>query len=130
MADLLQQGEAALRQADALLRANGGRAVLLRMPAPPASGNEGEALGLATPQFQEVELTPAVFRKANSTATLLVSASAVKAIVGSLAFDSAAVLFATAAGIDIDGVIYTVDSVVSEQAMGTAYCYSVKLRPS
>ncbi len=76
---------------------------MLRMPAPAVANNDGEQLGLATPQFQDVELAPAVFRKAESTKTLLVSGSAVKAVLGTLEFNSAEVLFETALGVVIDG---------------------------
>jgi hypothetical protein len=128
MAELLEAGEGALRLADAALRTNGGRSVLLRMPAPATAGDASEELGLATPQFQDVELAPVVFRKAGSTTTLLVSASAVKAAVGSLAFDAATVLFQDAVGVLIDGVLYAVESAIAEQAQGTPYCYVLTLR--
>jgi hypothetical protein len=114
--------------ADVLLRNNGGRVVLLRMPAPAVAGAQGEELGLATPEFQDVELGPVVFRKAESTATLLVSAAAVAGVVGSLAFDSAEVLFETAVGVVVDGVMYVVEKCVASQARGEAYCYCLTLR--
>ena len=127
MADLLNS-DAAIRAADVLLRANGGRSVLLRLAAPAVSGAMGEELGLATPTFQDVELAPVAFRKAESTATLLVSASVVAAMLGSLAFDSAQVLFATAAGIVVDDVVYLIEKCVASQADAVAYCYCLTLR--
>jgi hypothetical protein len=127
VADLLCS-DAAVRAADALLRTSGGRAVKLRMPAPAAAGNDGEQLGLATPQFQDVELAPAVFRKAVSTSTLLVSGSAVKAVVGSLQFNSAEVLFETALGVVIDDVLYTILSNTAATSDGKTYVYSLELR--
>ena len=127
MADLLCS-DAAVRTADALLRAAGGRAVLLRMPAPAVAGNDGEQLGLATPQFQDVELAPTVFRKAESTATLFVSGSAVKAVVGSLQFNSAEVLFETAVGVVVDCVLYTIMSSTAATSDGSTYVYSLELR--
>ena len=117
-----------VRAADVLLRANGGRSVLLRMPAPAIAGAQGEELGLATPEFQDAELAPVVFRKAESTATLLVSASAVKGIVGSLEFDSADVLFETAVGVVVDGVVFVIETCVASQAVGEVYCYCLTLR--
>lgn len=117
-----------MRAADALLRANGGRAVQLRLPAPAVAGSDAEQLGLATPQFQDVELAPAVFRKAESTATLLVSGSAVEAVVGSLDFDSAEVLFETAAGLVVDSVLYTIVSRTASTSDGRNYTYSLELR--
>jgi len=128
MADLLT-GDGAILQADAVLRAVGGRSVLLRMAAPAVAGGDAEQLGLATPEFQDVELAPAAFHSANSVAKLLVSASAVSAVVGSLAYDSAEVLFETAVGVVIDGVLYEIAGSVASQAMGEAYCYWLTLVP-
>jgi hypothetical protein len=118
MADVLQEGRA--RFAEVLLRTNGGRTVLLRMPAPASSGDDAEQLGLATPDFQDVELGPAVFHKANSVAKLLVSACAVDALLGSLDFD--------AVGVVIDGVLYEIANSFASQAMGEAYCYWLVLQ--
>jgi len=124
----LLHNEATMRAADVVLRTNGGRSVLLRIAAPAVSGAIGEELGLATPEFQDVELAPVVFRKAVSTATLVVSASAVKALIGSLSFDSADVLFATAFGPVVDGVVYVIEKSVASQTDGIAYCYCLMLR--
>jgi hypothetical protein len=117
-----------VRAADALLRANGGRAVMLRMPAPAVAGNDGEQLGLVTPQFQDIELAPTMLRKAGSTSTLLVSGSAVKAVTGSLQFNAAEVLFETAVGVVIDGVVYTILSSTAATSDGKTYVYSLELR--
>jgi hypothetical protein len=126
MANLLCS-DAAVRNADALLRANGGRAVLLRLPAPAVANSDGEQLGLATPLFQDVELAPATFRSAGKASILLISGSAVKAVVGSLQFNSAEVLFETAAGIVVDGLLYTILSSTATTADGATYSYSLEL---
>jgi len=120
--------EGAIRGAEALLRAHGGRIVVLRMPGLAASGDDAEQLGLATPAFQDVMLGPVVFRKAESTAKLLVSGAAVQAIVGSMAFDSAGVLFEQAVGVVVDDVLYEVESCVASVSGGEAYCYAVELK--
>jgi hypothetical protein len=127
MADLLQQSEGVVRAADAALRTSGGRAVLLRMAAPASVGDDAEQLGLATPQFNDMVLAPCVFHKADSKKTLLVAATAVDAIVGSLAFDSADVLFETAAGVAIDEVLYQIADSIAWESMGQAYCYRLTL---
>ena len=126
MADLLCS-DAAVRNADALLRANGGRAVFLRLPTPAAANSDSEQLGLATPLFQDAELAPAAFHAAARTSTLLISGSAVKAVVGSLKFNSAEVLFETAAGVVIDGVLYTILSSTATTADGATYLYTLEL---
>ena len=127
MADLLCS-DAAVRAADALLRANGGRAVLLRLPAPAVANNDGEQLGLATPQFQDVQLAPVAFRKLEETTVLLVSGSAVQSIVGSLQFNSAEVLFETAVGVFADGLLYTILSSTASTSDGKTFVYALELR--
>jgi hypothetical protein len=121
------QSDAAIRAANALLHNNGGRTVLLRMPAPATPGSAAEELGLATPTFQDVELAPAVFRKDESTAMLLVSATAVADVLGSLAFDAADTLFRVAQGIVVDDVVFAIKGCVSSQADGAVYCYNLML---
>jgi hypothetical protein len=139
MADLVSGGAAAVRAADVLLRAAGGRAVLLRMPAQASAGDTTEQLGLAVPEFQDVELAPVVFRKARQAATavatagkaarweLMVSATAVSALVGSLGYSAGSVLFATAFGVLIDGVLMEIVSATESEAFGTPYVYRLVL---
>src|SRR5579875_3080283 len=117
VADLLCS-DGAVRAADTVLRANGGRAVMLRLPAPAVANDDGEQLGLATPQFQDVELAPVAFRKLETTTVLLVSGSAVRSIVGSLKFNSAEVLFETAVGVMVDCVLYTILSSTASTSDG------------
>ena len=98
------------------------------MPAPATAGDEAEELGLAVPQFQDVELAPCVFRRTASRAELLVSAAAVKELVGTLEFDSARVLFATAAGVLVDGDLLAIEGSEALELTGAAIAYRVKLR--
>ncbi len=125
----MQFREGAIRCADAALRANGGRTVMLRLAAPAVPNNDAEQLGLATPEYQDVPLGPVVFHKANSTSKLLVSASAVHAVVGSLGYDSADVLFETAVGVFLDDVLYEITNSLCAQAGGAPYCYWLMLQP-
>jgi hypothetical protein len=137
MADsTVTQCAAAILAADTLLRRAGGRSVLLRTPSPATPGDVAEQLGLATPSFQDVELAPVVFRKAQGTTALgkgtrwelLISATAVQTVIGSLAFDSATVLFAQAFGILIDDVLMEIEAATSSTAFGQPYVYRLVLR--
>lgn len=130
---------AQVRMTDALLRTVGGRTVLLRIAQPAVQGDLGEQLGLATPVFSDQPLSPAVFRKvrpriANGEKAkpagyeLLVSATAVGKIVGSLAFDAASVLFGQAAGVIVDGALLEIISVTTAEAFGAVYLYRLGLR--
>ena len=129
MSELLQSSDGAIRLADAVMRSAGGRMVLLRLAAPAVPNADAEQLGLATPVYQDVALGPATFHKANSVAKLLVSASAVQEVVGSLGFDSVDVLFETAVGLFVDDLFYKITNSYSSQAMGMPYCYWLTLEP-
>jgi hypothetical protein len=136
MADLLMDSGAAVRTANVLLRGVGGRTVLLRMPATASAGDVTEQLGLATPQFQDVELTPVVFRSARATVAegkatkweLLVAGDTVEALVGSLGYGAAESLFGAAFGVLIDGVLMTVESATAAEVAGSAYLYRLVVR--
>jgi hypothetical protein len=133
---------AAIRAADALLRGVGGRQVLLRAPAPAIPDDDGEQLGLSAPQFQDSPLAPVVYRRirpklapavatVNSPAPqyeLLISATAINALTGSLAYDSANTLFAVAFGVLVDGVLMEIESATYSELGGAAYLYRLLLR--
>ncbi|HEV2646870.1 MAG TPA: hypothetical protein VGU46_10950 [Acidobacteriaceae bacterium] len=126
----------ATRTADVLLRAMGGRCVKLRTPAPAVPADVTEQLGIATPLFQDISLSPAAFRKARATVTgdkpakweMLISASAVQKVVGSLAYASAGVLFEQAFGVLVDDELLEILSATEEQAFGHPYVYRLVLR--
>ena len=83
------------------------------------------------PQFQDVELAPVVLFAGTSRGArrvLLVSASAVSGIVGSLGYSAADVLFAGAYGVLVDDVLLEMVSVTEQEAGGMPYIYRLKLR--
>jgi hypothetical protein len=136
MADLVMSSGATVRAVDALLKRVGGRAVMLRLPSPGMVGDVTEQLGLAVPQFQDVELAPVAFRKARGTTAegnaarceLLVSATAVKGLVGSLGYSAESVLCARAFGVLVDGVLMEIESATESEAGGMPYVYRLQLR--
>ena len=130
---------APVRVADALLRSLGGRTVLLHIPAQAVPADIGEQLGLAAPLFQDVPIGPAVFRKVRpkiataakerpAEAELLLSATAISRIVGSLGYQSADVLFGNACGVLIDGQLLEITSATSVEGFGSVYLYRLGLR--
>lgn len=117
------------RAADVLLRGVGGRSVMLRLPAPASAGDITEQLGLAVPEFQDVELAPVVLeRGSGTTRQLLVSPNAVNALVGSMGYSAASVLFADAFGVLVDGVLMEVESVTETELGGAPAIYRLALR--
>jgi hypothetical protein len=135
MGELRDASVMARRAADVLLSCAGGRSVLLRMPAPASAGDTTEQLGLAVPEFQDVELAPVVFRRARATVAegkaakweLMISATAVNALVGSLGYSAASALFATAFGVLIDDVLMEVESATESEVGGSPYVYRLVL---
>jgi hypothetical protein len=136
MSELVSGASAAVRAADVLLRAMGGRTVMLRMPAPAVAADVTEQLGIATPAFQDLPLRPVVYRKARAIVAegkaakweMLVSASVIESLVGSLAYASASVLFATAYGVLSDDELLEIESGTEEQVFGQPYVYRLVLR--
>jgi hypothetical protein len=136
MSDLVSGASAAVRAADVLLRAMGGRTAMLRMPAPAVAADVTEQLGIATPMFQDLPLRPVVYRKARATVAegkaakweMLVSASVIENLVGSLTYASASVLFAAAFGVLSDDELLEIVSATEEQVFGQPYVYRLVLR--
>jgi hypothetical protein len=130
--------EGRVRAADSLLRSQGGFNAGLRLPAPTAAGVNAEQLGLSAPQFQDLPLGPAVFRKVrivmaegqSSKYELLISASAVAAAVSGQAVASADVLFAMATGIAVNGVLFLIGATSFTDWQGQVCVYRVLLRES
>ena len=136
----------AARAADILLRTLGGCSVMLRMAAPATPNDATEQLGLAQPAFQDAPLAPVVYRKARATVRLnspgapselrsggvaryelLVSASAVQALIADLESPSASILFADALGIFVDGMLFQIISATEEQVYAQPYVYRLIL---
>ena len=136
MSDLVSATGAAVRAADVLLRAMGGRTVMLRMPAPAVAADVTEQLGIATPAFQDLPIRPVVYRKARATVAegkaakweMLVSASVIENLVGSLMYASASVLFVAAYGVLCDDELLEIESATQEQVFGQPYVYRLVLR--
>ena len=118
----------ALRQAVATLWTNGGFEVFLRMPGLAVSGSDAEQLGLATPQFEDLPIGPAAWRKAGLDSALLLAAPAVGDLVASRGFASAESLFQAAVGIVVDGVLYGITKAEPLARGGVACAYRVSVR--
>ncbi len=136
MADLRNGSVAARRSADVLLRGVGGRSVLLRVPGAADIGDVREQIGLTTPNFQDVELAPAVFRKlrgqvkdgAGTRWELLLSAISVERVVGILDAASASSLFASASGVVVSGTVMEIEASTASDVCGMPCVYRLVLR--
>ena len=121
---------------DALLRATSASVASLLVP--PAAGDSTDAgqLGINAPQFQQLPLSPAVFRRTRATMTegqepkyeLLISASAVQQQVSTLQLDSADALFLMSDGVLVGGALFRIEGWSSSEVLGEACLYRLLLR--
>jgi hypothetical protein len=125
-----------LLMADALLRAGGGMAVSLLVAPLTSDGTDAGQVGVNAPNFQQLSLSPAIFRKIRvamqedqlSQYELLISASAVQEQVSALQLTSADALFDTAAGVEINGAQFLIESRSVSESLGQVYLYRLLLR--
>jgi hypothetical protein len=123
------------RAADALLRCLGGRTVLLQLPTNAATGSDAEQLGASSPSYEDIPLSPAIFRRLRpklrdgiaNQYELLISAAAVHAQLGLLELASTAQLFTMAMGISVDGELMLIEAVAEAEAFGCPYLYRLIL---
>jgi len=109
---------------------------MLRVPANAIASQDAEQLGLSQPQFEEIAIGPAVYRRVmgkmadgkGERAELLVSATRIFQIVGSLGFASTSVLFAQAAGVVVNGTLLQILGASSSEIFGQPYLYRLQLR--
>ncbi len=125
----------AQRAADTLLRSLGGFSVSLQIPAVSAGGDAAQ-IGITTQTYQELPLSPAIFRRVRIPLSegvpekyeLMISASAIEAQVGALQLASADALFAQATGVLVNGKLFLIEAIAAPEAFGQAYVYRVQLR--
>lgn len=129
--------DGARRAAERVLRGAGGQAVALRMPLAAVTGVLGEQLGLPTAGTSDAELAPVFVRALGTDGDgsgqrweLLVSAVAVTHLAGDDTVETALGMFATAAGVVVDGQLMRIVG-VSHRTVGTkAYLYRLELAGS
>ena len=127
MATISDQG--AIRAAMAALWANGGFQVALRMPGLAASGSDAEQLGLATPQFQDVPVSPAVWRKVGLNTALVLGSCGIANLLSSQQFASAESLFEAAVGVVVGDVLYVINKAEPLMVAGIPCAYRLAVQP-
>jgi hypothetical protein len=138
MADLSTQNPcgAAQRVATTLLRANGGTTACLQMPPLQGDSTSAGQLGIDSPGFLSLPLSPAVFRKCRASMDdgqlpkyeLLISADAVAAQVSQLQLSSAQCLFVMASGVVVAGKLFLIEAFSASEFQGQPYLYRLLLR--
>jgi hypothetical protein len=126
---------AASRITDTLLRVVGGQQVQLRILTTPAQADAGQ-VGLPGPLYQDYALAPAVFRRIIPTLAdgqpdryeLLISATAVTNLLGTVSAASPQALFAGAVGVVANGTVMAIEAIGASEAFGAPYLYTLTLR--
>jgi hypothetical protein len=93
-------------------------------------------LGAATPAYEDLPLSPAVFRRLRpdmkeaevNRYELLISASSVQAQLGFLQLASTDQLFAMASGVVVDGELMLIETAAEAEAFGRPYIYRLIVR--
>ncbi len=124
------------RASDALLRCLGGTTVLLRLPTNVVANSDAQQLGQVTPTYEDIPLSPAVFRRLRpelrdgkvNRYEVLISASSVEAQLGLLQLASTDELFAMASGVYVAGELMLIEAAAEAEAFGTPYLYRLILR--
>ncbi len=125
-------GSGLARAADALLKALGGETISLVLPAMATASDAAGQLGLVDPGVQEVLISP-VATQALATGNLgprrriefTLSASTITNQLPALGMGTAEELFAALIGLNYDGDLFHIETIVPENFAGTAYLYVV-----
>jgi hypothetical protein len=125
-------GAALVRAANAMLSALGGDQVSLLLPAMATASDAAGQLGLVDPGVQEVIITPVVTMNLptgnlgpSRRIEFTLPASAIDSQLSTLGMASAEALFNASLGLQYDGDLFHIESIVTENFAGTAYFYVV-----
>ncbi len=120
------------RTTDSLLRAFGSPTLSLRFPGVPSGSSDAAQLGLASIATEDVVISPAVVRPKSPASSanaqryeLLLSATAIAAVMIDRGYDSEAALFNAALGAVVNGVLLRISSFSTELIGSTPVLHRV-----
>ena len=120
--------EAARRATHALVATLGGTAVQLLIATPPVAGDDGEELGLRSPQFQAETVAPAVIRHTTQATEVLLPADVLEAALGVEGSGAIKTALLTVTAIQIEDELYVTTDVQAVSAGGSDLLYRLELR--
>jgi hypothetical protein len=125
-------GDALVRAANAMLAALGGDQVSLLLPGTATASDSAGQLGLVDPGVQNVVITPVVTNNLptgnmgpSRRIEFTLPASALELQLPTLGIASVEDLFNASLGLQYDGDLFHIETVVTENFAGTAYFYVV-----
>ena len=118
----------ARRATDALVGQLAAETVTLRFPSPPIAGSVGEQLGLPSPEFHDLPVTPALVRLQSNRTVVLVSATALEAVLRVSGEQAVTDSLNSASFVQIGDRLFTLQATERRSVYGRAYLYRLLLR--
>lgn len=115
------------RAACAMVRFVGGDVARLEMPAPPVAGDDGEQLGLRTPEFYTKLLAPVAVRNTKDATEVLVAADVLEELLGVSGCGAVAAAMTAVYAVVIGDVRYRMTATECVKAKGDACMYRLLL---
>ena len=121
-------GQGAREAAGALLGRLAAETIVLRMPATPTPGNDGEQLGLASPEFTDISITPAAIRVQSGRTVASVAALALEKALGVDDESKLRSVLNAASFVQIGDRNFILEAIERRSVYGRAYLYRMLLR--
>lgn len=112
----------------ALVRVLGGDAVIVRFPSPPLGAANAEELGLGSPEFHDVVLSPVLVRVRQARTTVLVAAHVMETALGLDGAGAVQAALLASSFVGSGDAVLRVDAVERCAVFGRAYLYRLRLR--
>ncbi len=124
---LLGFGAGARDAATSLLQTLACDALALRMPSPPSGDNDGEELGLGSPQFTDLTVAPALVQSSGAKTLVTVAADALETALGVSGADAVEAAVRAASFAMVSDKALQVEQVERRAVFGRAYLYRLLL---
>lgn len=121
--------EAVRRAAHALVATVGAARVQMQIATPPVAGDDGEELGLRTPQFQTENVYPVAIRKTGKSTEMLVAADTLETVFGVEGSGAIHAALLTVTTVQVEDGLYVTAALEPVSIGGEDCLYRLLLRP-
>lgn len=128
MAENMRRSAAARRAAHALVQSLGATCIHLQMPAPPIADDDGEELGLRSPEFQSQQFAPAAVRRTGAATEVLLPADALEASLGVQGEGAVKAALSAASRVQIGDELFVLAGLESVTAGGSECLFRLLLQ--
>ena len=128
MAENTRRSTAARRAAHALVHSLGATCIHLQIPALPVADDDGEELGLGSPEFQSQPFAPAAVRQSGKRTEVLLPADVLEAGLGVQGEGAVKAALAAASGVQIGDELFVPGGIEAVTTGGAEYLYRLLLQ--